>query len=107
VTPIITNSDFSTVFSLDFVESQQLFSGVSDPELQPGPYDTELTGDLVISVNNRDEDDQTASILITDLSPVPEPHSNLLLGTMLAVAGTAFLFKRRRGSAAPDGRSQD
>ena len=88
----IVNSEDSTSVSFDFMGSQQLFSGVPNPEIQPGSYDTALTGDLLIAVNDHIQDDQTATIVITDLSAVPEPHSNLLLGTVFVMAGSAFLF---------------
>jgi hypothetical protein len=101
---IIATSDFSAVVDFIAVGSQQLFSDVSSLNILTGAFDA---ADFTIQVG-ADVPDllQTASILITDLSTVPEPHSNLLLGTVFVMAGSAFLFKRRRGSAAPRERSQ-
>lgn len=94
------------------VAGSQLFSGATaNPVLAPGTFDTLVSDNLQIVDASAGVDDNLmpdiTSLVITDLSPVPEPRSNLLLGTMLAVTGTAFLFKRRRGPAAPDERSQD
>jgi hypothetical protein len=74
-----SNSDGSAPFGFDFVGSQQLFSGVSNPEILTGSFDTAVGPDL--ELNGDDSKPlQTASILITDLSIVPEPYSNLLQG---------------------------
>jgi hypothetical protein len=105
---VITTSDFSNTAFFGFNGTPQLFSGVSNPEILTGSFDSINGHNLNIGASgpNQPTQSQTAFITITDLSPVPEPHSNILLGTVFVLAGSALLFKRRRGSAAPRERSE-
>jgi PEP-CTERM motif len=90
-------------YSID-VQGDQLYSGsTSNPEFVAGPFNT--SGDAYVYFDSGvSAEVRTNSIAITDLSPVPEPHTNLLLGTVLAA--TAFLLRRRRRLVAPREESQ-
>jgi hypothetical protein len=89
------------------IDGDPLYSGTtSNPEIAAGPFATS-GGNISILSSSAGEADYSVtpnSTVITDLSPIPEPHANLLLVT--ALAGTAFLLKRRRRSAAPRQESQ-
>jgi hypothetical protein len=101
----IASSNYSAVVGFQFVGSPQLFSDVPNPNILTGAFDTAIGSDLdLLTQLFQQADTQTASIVITDLSPVPEPRANLLLGTVLAA--TAFLLRRRLRPAAPRNESQ-
>ena len=60
-----------------------VFSGSLDaPEILIGPFDIGTTALFVNSEPTASP--ATSSIVITDLSAVPEPRADLLLGTVLA-----------------------
>lgn len=93
------NDELSFLFS----GSQQAFSGsLDDPEILPGTFDIGTTALFVNSEPTASP--ATSSIVITDLSAVPEPRADLLLGTVLAA--TLFLIRRRLWPAAPRETSQ-
>jgi hypothetical protein len=87
------------------IHGDPLYSGTtSNPEIAAGPFATSGGIISITSAGATDYGITTNSTVITDLSPVPEPRANLLLGTVLA--GSAFLLERRKRSAPPRQESQ-
>jgi hypothetical protein len=86
-----------------------LFSGdTANPEILTGTFDPQSSFAL-FQLSDETQISSTADInegpiTITDLSAVPEPRANLLLGTVLA--GFAFLLRRRIGLSASRKESQ-